>query len=315
MDSQSSDEPGDTAATNPAAESLSSSHDWQSLDNLLNLALRRPCQSSIPRPSTHLSKHGHTVFSLRPLGCDFTLETAHGIQYQIHSAWILGGPLALQEFIFSEPHPLPGQDFQSSTANQITFPIRIPTVCIDRLVEHIYIKTYRLDAGGKATKVHRATFGPYPEPKSPVDTVAKLMSGLWFHLKMFALAEELKYEALKETAVSKVIELTFLMGPHSVSALKELIRLAYAKSEEARIVKGQEDVFRRVLVAAVLRHMATSWKNAGMDKVMKKLGDTEEAAAFWVDLEKGRARAEELKVEPEKARLEKEKMKNKRKMP
>lgn len=81
-----------------------------------------------------------------------------------------------------------------------------------------------------------------------------------FHLHMYALGEELDYDALKSAAHSKLVQLFVHVRNETSSAIKDAISATFAPlGSPPRICKDEDGMLQELVVAGVLAHEFKTW--------------------------------------------------------
>jgi hypothetical protein len=96
----------------------------------------------------------------------------------------------------------------------VAFAPHFHPILVDRIVNVMYASDYDFDPAGRTIdlkpenfKFNNATFIPTEDVPSPAMTALADIQNYIFHLRMYVLAKELDYDALKTTAHAKLVEL------------------------------------------------------------------------------------------------------------
>lgn len=82
-----------------------------------------------------------------------------------------------------------------------------------------------------------------------------------FHLRMYALAEELDWDALKSASHAKLFDAVIANNQRCTITLTELVKATFAPpGDAARTCKDEDGALQQLAVAAVLTHEAKTWQ-------------------------------------------------------
>ena len=178
----------------------------------------------------------------------------------------------------------------------------------------MYASDYHFDPAGRPITLkpqnftfNNATFIPTEDVPSPATTALAGISNYMFHLRMYALAEELAYDALKTTALAKLVHLLVFRRQRFPSALKDVVDATFAPlGSEARICKDDDAILQNFAVAAVIAHETNDWDESHCNTFTESL-QAPEYGPFWSayqtvkkeneDLIKVQAIAKQAKIE------------------
>lgn len=130
---------------------------------------------------------------------------------------------------------------------------------------------------------NNATHVPNADASTPAVDALSGVDCQIFHLHMYALGEELDYEALQSAAYAKLVMWLVTMGGRSssISILKDFVDATFAPTgSDRRICKDDNDELQHLAVAAVLAHESRTWRDTDVQEFAHMLqGD--EYAGFW----------------------------------
>ncbi|KAL5121981.1 hypothetical protein ACEQ8H_000197 [Pleosporales sp. CAS-2024a] len=219
-----------------------------------------------------------------PLGRDFTLITASGVTFAVHSVMLVGGPKVLEDGVFSG-----GGGQEHSFVN---LPAHHHPTLIDRLVTFLYTCKYWFDPSGSSEELKRSNFRfynathiPEDDPSSPAIKalvgVNKPICKLHVHFFMYALAEDLTYPALQEFAYDCLSSLLIAVRGLSANAMSDVVKAIFAPlGSPGRVCQDKDGVLQRLVVASFIAHVVKDWK----DEVMQQFTDTLQGpdyTSFW----------------------------------
>ncbi|KAF1845755.1 uncharacterized protein K460DRAFT_284625 [Cucurbitaria berberidis CBS 394.84] len=237
--------------------------------NLLRKAFRFSAGSL---PSQNQIRTDHEKYLLEtPIGRDFALVTALGIEFKIHSMMLIGGPKMLQEGLY------PGGAPNLSPPTLVNLPPHFHPMLVDRIVCFLYRGSYSIDNFSTTAPLPHATHAP--DSSSPEAYRIPNLPNHMFHLHMYALAEELEYDALLSAAHAKLYQLvTYRFTPQH---LKELVDATFAPLGSAtRICKDEQGYLQQLVAVATLTQEANHWTDAAKEEFVD-LMQLEEYASFW----------------------------------
>jgi hypothetical protein len=171
----------------------------------------------------------------------------------------------------------------------VNLPAHFHPILVDRVVNFIYTSDYDFDPASKGIielksenfNFHNATFIPTDNPPSPAVTALVGIQNYMFHLHMYALAEELNYDALKAVAHSKLVEMLVTRRGRLPCALKDVVDATFAPpGTAARVCKDDDAALQNFAVAAVLAHEAKDWEDKDCNAFTESL-QAPEYAPFW----------------------------------
>ncbi|KAI4624924.1 uncharacterized protein J4E87_005405 [Alternaria ethzedia] len=235
--------------------------DTRSARNLLCKVFKKPYAHP---PAAKKLQANHVQFLLEtPIGRDFNLITAAGVEFKVHSIMLIGGPKALQEGLF------PGGATIPNPPEFVNLPPHFHPILMDRIVNFIYTSDYLVVRDGskqliqKNFKFYHATVIPDVNPPTAATTALVDIHDYTFHLHMYALAEELDYDALKSAAHTKLVQLFITVRNETPSAIKDAINATFAPlGSPSRICKDEDSMLQQLVVAAVLAHEFKTWTEA-----------------------------------------------------
>jgi len=266
---------------------------------LTEYVLLTPLQDYSNALSSRLS-----VLLKSPIGRDFTLKTASGVLFSIHSVMLIGGPKILEEFVF------PGAATQAHPPTEVDLPSHYHPILIDRLVTFLYTSDYKFDPkGGDAQELKPGNFDFYTATHVPADNppsaAVTALVGIRKHtysLLLFALAEELAYPALQTSAYDALIGSLLIRRHLSIDVLKDMVEATFAPlGDPARICKDEAGVLQNLVVASVIAHEARNWN----EQNCKDWADSIQApgyAPFWAAYNTAKTENEDLFKEAQVAR-------------
>ncbi|KAF2441167.1 hypothetical protein P171DRAFT_91045 [Karstenula rhodostoma CBS 690.94] len=240
--------------------------------NLLAHGLKRAfCVNMMQLPSTQeLRKERLDALLNTPTGRDFTINTAVGVVFKVHSIMLIGGPKALEQVAFPKDNA-PGD-------NTVNLPGRFEPLFVDRLVAFIYTSTYPVDSQTiKITTLQHHTVLP---PGATPDSFALAMDATEFQVCMYGLAEVLEYTALISFAYGKLASYFVFdrKAPHKVS---HLIKLLFAPvGGPGRKCKDEVGALKSLGIAAVLVHEKKHWSGHEMDEFRDLLANELEQGSW-----------------------------------
>jgi hypothetical protein len=136
----------------------------------------------------------------------------------------------------------------------------------DCKISVVYTSEYQFVNGGdkqlrqKVFKFYHATFTPDANPPTAAMTALVDMHDYAFHLHMYALAEELDYDAIKSTAHTKLVQLLVNVHNETPSAIEDVISATFNPlGSPSRICKDEDGILQQLVVAAVLAHEFKEW--------------------------------------------------------
>jgi hypothetical protein len=98
-----------------------------------------------------------------------------------------------------------------------------------------------------------------------------------FHLRMYALGEELDYDRLKSAVHAKLFQLLLVLKGQSVAAVKEVVEATFAPPGDlARSCKDEDGALQQLAVATVLAHEGKCWN----EKQRKEFTDSIQAPGY-----------------------------------
>jgi hypothetical protein len=231
-----------------------------------------------------------------PLGRDFTLVTAAGVLFKVHSTMLVRGPKALEDNIF------PGRLAQQDSPAHVNLPAHHHPILVNRAVTFMYPSDYQFDPASNASEelkpdkfsFYNATFVPADSPPSPAVAAMLVVRKHIFHLCMYALAEELAYPALRASAYDVLTHLFVMRRGMSVSTLESAIEAAFAPpGDAARICKDEDGAIQNAIVASVIAHEAKNWSDKNCQDLAQLLqGDG--YAPFWSAYNAAKAESDDL---------------------
>jgi hypothetical protein len=231
-----------------------------------------------------------------PVGRDFTLVTAAGVLFKVHSTMLIGGPKALEDGIF------PGGLTQQDPPAHVNLPPHHHPILVDRAVTFLYTSDYQFDPISNTSdelkpvnfSFYNATFVPADSPPSPAVAAMLGVRKHIFHLCMYALAEELVYPALKASAYDVLTHLFVIRRGMSVLTLKSAIEAAFAPpGDAARICKDEDGAIQNAIVASVITHEAKNWSEKNRQEFVQLLQDPG-YAPFWSAYNTAKAESDDL---------------------
>ncbi|EFQ85416.1 hypothetical protein PTNB73_03236 [Pyrenophora teres f. teres] len=152
----------------------------------------------------------------------------------------------------------------------LNLPAHFHPILIDRIVDFIYTSDYHFcPADDDVTKLkqkdfvfHHATL--LPAINANKSAMAAALVGIRdyeFHLRMYALAEELDWDALKSAAYAKLFGAVDAQYPRSTETLTELVKATFTPpGGAARMCKDEDGALQQLVVAAVLTHETKVWR-------------------------------------------------------
>ncbi|KAH7072987.1 hypothetical protein BKA63DRAFT_417094 [Paraphoma chrysanthemicola] len=237
-------------------------------------------------PSVHKLQAAHAEALLKsPVGRDFALITASGVEFKIHSIMLIGGPKMLEDGLF------PGGALYPDPPTLVNFPPHFHPILVDRVVNFIYMSEYDFDPANKENvelkpenfNFYNATFIPPDASSSPTVTALMGIRNYIFHLHIYALAESLSYPSVQLTAFSRLVSLLIkqrTLHPHDLIAL---VNATFAPpGTPNRICIDADSVLQTLVVTAVILHEAKDW--SFIPEYMHKFTDAlraPEYAEFW----------------------------------
>ncbi|KAF1836578.1 hypothetical protein BDW02DRAFT_493360 [Decorospora gaudefroyi] len=250
--------------------------DPRSARNLLRGAFKQNLQK-LTRSCRHMCFLFHT-----PIDRNFGLITACGVEFNIHSVLLIGGSKMLQEGVF------PGGTMPPSPPTFVHLPERFHPILVDRIVSFIYTSDYAFGPRGVGHVLEQKDFEfknatLIPDGSSPTAATPTLVGihGFAFHFRIYALAEEMEYDALKSAAHHKLVNILVQQHKKSPFLLKELVNVTFAPSVEVgRICKDEDGVLQQVVIAAIIAHECNGWS----EKETREFADSlehPEYVGFW----------------------------------
>ncbi|KNG49126.1 ww domain-containing protein [Stemphylium lycopersici] len=252
--------------------------DSRSARSLLNRIFKKKREAL---PTAQSIKAEHTQFLLdTPIGRDFSLITAAGVEFQVHSALLVGGSKTLQEglfpggvntptyFIVSMPGTCAADDdflIRSACKPSNSANIRSvnPTPLAVYTSDYEFVPQPSTQLKQSNFKLYHATHIPDTNPPLPTTTALIGTRDYEFHLHMYALAEELDYPALKSVAHVKLVDTLIEQHKQTPTVVKEAIDSTFSPLDNAkRICKDEDGILQQVVVAAVIVHEARCWNMA-----------------------------------------------------
>ncbi|CAA9962335.1 Erv26 multi-domain protein [Pyrenophora teres f. maculata] len=164
----------------------------------------------------------------------------------------------------------PGDVKYLSQPEFLNLPAHFHPILIDRIVDFIYTSDYHFcPADDDVTKLkqkdfvfHHATL--LPAVNANKSAMAAALVGIRdyeFHLRMYALAEELDWDALKSAAYAKLFGAVDAQYPRSTETLTELVKATFTPpGGAARMCKDEDGALQQLVVAAVLTHETKVWR-------------------------------------------------------
>jgi hypothetical protein len=125
---------------------------------------------------------------------------------------------------------------------------------VDRMVNHMYKGTYKLDRGNKLTFLHHAT---KTAVKSDGAYANKQYYSLNAHLRIYDMAEWFEYTPLMHTAYARMVD-NLLRTPVTLPALLNLVSQTYCPVEK-RVCKDEDGALRRLVVVAAVVASKKHW--------------------------------------------------------
>ncbi|KAI8935919.1 hypothetical protein NX059_007427 [Plenodomus lindquistii] len=267
----------DTATSAPAVPSTpeTASYRLQRDDASLSTPKPHPCSArnlllgvfkkSWERPPTPERLHKEHAKGLlkTPIGRDFNLITAAGVEFKIHSIMLIGGSKMLQDGLF------PGGEMHPDPPKHVNLPPNFHPILTDRIVNFIYTSDYDFDTSTSKNvtqltqenfNFHNCTFIPDAQPPAPATVALAGVRDFMFHLHIYALGEELQYPSLLSAAHAKLIEILIRRHNRSASNFKDIIEAVFsAPGSPSRICVDEEGILQQLVIAAVIAHECKSW--------------------------------------------------------
>jgi hypothetical protein len=126
-------------------------------------------------------------------------------------------------------------------------------------------------------KFYNATLIPDVNPPAPAVTALVGCQDYKFYLHMYALGEELDYEALKTATHAKLCAWLVQRHNYTPSAVKEVIEATFAPPGDAsRMCKDENGALQQLVVASVLSHEGKFWT----ETQRKEFTDSIQAPAY-----------------------------------
>ncbi|KAJ4344587.1 uncharacterized protein N0V89_012331 [Didymosphaeria variabile] len=226
--------------------------------NLLAHGLKRASRVNMMQlPSTEqLRKERLDSLLNTPTGRDFTINTAVGVVFKVHSIMLIGGPKALEHVAFPKEN-VPGE-------NVVNLPDRFHPLLVDRLVSFIYTSSYAVDARAvKNTTLHH--HAALPSGATPT-SFGLSMDAAEFQVCMYGIAEVLEYTALMTFAYSKLSSY-FIFDRKAPEHVGQLIKLVFGPVNSlSRKCKDEVGALKGLGIAAVLVHEKKHWSGHEMDE-------------------------------------------------
>ncbi|KAH6866699.1 transmembrane adaptor Erv26-domain-containing protein [Alternaria rosae] len=151
----------------------------------------------------------------------------------------------------------------------VNLPPHFHPILVDRIVNFIYTSDYLVVQDGtkqliqKNFKFYHATVVPDINPPTAATTALVDIHDCTFHLHMYALAEELEYDALKSAAHTKLVQLFVNVRNETPSAIKDAINATFAPlGSPSRICKDGDGMLQQLIIAGVLAHEFKTWTEA-----------------------------------------------------
>ncbi|KAL1793371.1 hypothetical protein ACET3X_008353 [Alternaria dauci] len=151
----------------------------------------------------------------------------------------------------------------------VNLPSHFHPILVDQVVSFIYTSDYKFFPGLKGdqlkqstVKFHHATLIPNEDSPSPATVALVGIVEHAYHLHIYALAEELDYDALKSAAHAKLVG-SLIFRTFAPDLLMEIIKTIFAPAGTAeRICRDEDGALQQLVVAAVLAHEAKYWTEA-----------------------------------------------------
>ncbi|CAO2648922.1 Nn.00g098710.m01.CDS01 [Neocucurbitaria sp. VM-36] len=243
-------------------------NDPRTAKNLLQTVFKH---GSVSPLSQNKIRADHEKYLLNtPLDRDFTLVATLGVEFNIHSMMLIGGPKMLQEGLYpgGAPNPTP--------PTLVNLPAHFHPMFVDRIVCFLYCGCYSLDKHFTVKLLHNATY--VPDTTSPEAYAIPELQSYMFHLRMYALAEELEYDALLSAAHTQLFQrVTVRLIPDQ---FKEVVDATFAPlGSTTRICKDEQGYLQQLVVVAALTQEAKYWEYEHT-KAFADLTQGEEYATF-----------------------------------
>lgn len=236
-----------------ASFSLSKPHPCSARNLLLGLFKKRWERP----PTAEKLKNEHAQVLLKtPIGRDFNLVTAAGVEYKVHSTMLIGGSKMLQDGLFPDDalHPDPPK--------QVNLPPNFHPILVDRIVNFIYTSDYAFDPSNLRStsrlthenfKFHNSTFMPPINPPTPAMIALAGIHDFMFHFHMYSLGEALQYASLKSAAHAKLYDTLLRQYRRDPSIYKDAVDAVFsAPGTSSRICADEDGILQQLVAAAVV---------------------------------------------------------------
>ncbi|KAF2854656.1 hypothetical protein T440DRAFT_551734 [Plenodomus tracheiphilus IPT5] len=238
------------------------------------------------RPSTaeKLQKVHAKVLLTTPIGRDFTLVTAAGVEFKFHSVML----------IEKSDTDLLHKMVHADAPKHVDLPLNFHPILMDRIVSFVYTSDYAIDPSSSSPSAkpvtqltnenfnfHNSTFVPAAHPPSPATIALVGVRDCMFHLHMYSLGEQLNYPSLKSSAHGKLVEILIPRRGCYPAALKEVTDAVFcAPDSPLRLCADEDGVLQQLVVASVIGHERKNWSEMTRAEFTSAM-EGPEYAGFW----------------------------------
>ncbi|KAF2647560.1 hypothetical protein K491DRAFT_299034 [Lophiostoma macrostomum CBS 122681] len=206
-----------------------------------------------PQTSGAVELHAKALMDT-PIGRDFTIISSDGVKFKVHTAMIIGGPLALQDFVYpgNMDNPKPRKMLQ------MTQEFRYHSFFMERLVSFMYRGSYHAMPMPEEDK--QQSNGSNTRVTSPTPNLTNMQ----LHLYMYHLAEGFRYPALASHVFSRLVQSTLSPPSLTPTGLHALIRSTFSQPPTGyRICEDSDRALQTLVLSVATIHVLRKWRGIG----------------------------------------------------
>lgn len=152
----------------------------------------------------------------------------------------------------------------------------------------VYTSDYDFDPTSPAKQLtksnfnfHNASFIPTANPPSPATVALAEIRDYTYHLHMYALGEDLDYQALKSAAHTKLVEILVRQRGRDPATFKDLVGSVFASpASPLRICNDADGILAQLVLAALIAHERKTWHAKARGEFVAMMQDAQ-YANFW----------------------------------